>query len=520
MRSLIRIRRMSLWPVLTLACGLLAGNPACRGDDAPDGDSAAAGATAPPADNKVEKANDSQQKAIQDAQAAYEKEQRELKERLEKDPLWQPTHENVAVIKPGKGPIESFCRSKEGNLLICCGGEEPSLLAGLLGAKADSRHGGIAVFSPAGKKLAYWKMPLPPQAICLGNDEVIYVAGGGRIAKLDSSGKILAQADAPNARELPPLPEVKKEPKKEGPKDEAAQNDLPADILKAAKEKKVAAEAEAAQKAKREKVAELTKRLQEAQKEYVKAVTEGQKDLKPNDDASMQAFQEKLRGPMEKLQAAQQELQEATMTPEMRAAQAQAMRERMATVTGMAATDRDLFVCCASTKGFGYVVWRTDHNFAKPKKIVENLAGCCGQMDIQAHGGDLWVAHNSRHKVEHYSRDGKKLGSFGKTDRSSADGFGGCCEPKNLRFGPGDVLFACESGPPTCVKRFTLSGKFLGVSVVAPWNSGCVRVTTEYDPEHDRFFVLNSGDQQIHVFAKKPGAKATPETASLDAGKH
>ena len=70
-------------------------------------------------------------------------------------------------------------------------------------------------------------------------------------------------------------------------------------------------------------------------------------------------------------------------------------------------------------------------------------------MDIQAHGGDLWVAHNSRHKVEHYSREGKKLGSFGKTDRSSADGFGGCCEPKNLRFGPGDVVFACESGPPT-----------------------------------------------------------------------
>ena len=44
-----------------------------------------------------------------------------------------------------------------------------------------------------------------------------------------------------------------------------------------------------------------------------------------------------------------------------------------------------------------------------------------------------------------------------------------------LRVGPADVREAVH-----------LAGKFLGVSVVAPWNSGCVRVTTEYDAEHDR----------------------------------
>jgi len=181
-------------------------------------------------------------------------------------------------------------------------------------------------------------------------------------------------------------------------------------------------------------------------------------------------------------------------------------------------TDHDLFLACAATKGYGYVVWRTDHNFGCPKKIVENLAGCCGQMDIQASGGDLWVAHNSRHKVEHYSRDGKKLSSFGKTDRTNADGFGGCCEPKNLRFGPAEVVFCCESGPPTCVKRYSKAGKFLGVAVVAPWNSGCVRVTTEYEAGKDRFFVLNSDEHSIHVFAKKETSKESAATASLKAG--
>ena len=109
----------------------------------------------------------------------------------------------------------------------------------------------------------------------------------------------------------------------------------------------------------------------------------------------------------------------------------------------MAVSERDLFFVSSSTKGFGFDAWRTDRNFANPRKIVENLAGCCGQMDVQTSGGDLWVAHNSRHKVEHYDRDGKKLASFGKTDRMSADGFGGCCEPKNMRFA-GNDLFACE----------------------------------------------------------------------------
>jgi hypothetical protein len=44
-------------------------------------------------------------------------------------------------------------------------------------------------------------------------------------------------------------------------------------------------------------------------------------------------------------------------------------------------------------------------------------------------------------------------------------------------------------------------------------------VTTEYDAEHDRYFVLNSGDQQIHVFAKKPAKDAEPATASLKSDK-
>ena len=56
-----------------------------------------------------------------------------------------------------------------------------------------------------------------------------------------------------------------------------------------------------------------------------------------------------------------------------------------------------------------------------------------------------------------------------------------------------------------------------GVVLIAPWTSGCERVTTEYDPASDRFFVLNTIERTIHVFARKAEGKESPKTAVLKA---
>ena len=431
-----------------------------------------------------------QKKAIEEARAAYERQQRELQERLRNDPLWKPSYEQVRVIKVGEYAqnhvVNSFCLNKNGKLLVCCGrkpgGEsrlDPTTQSGATKEPAD--RGEILLFNPDGKKLGAWKMPFEPQAICAASDGTVYVGGAGKLCTLDRNGKVLLTADVPGIAKLPPLPAVAE--KKADPQGQ---------------------DAAAAKKAKQKEVAELQKKIQEAREEFRKVAQEAQKNLKPNDEASQEAFEEKMRKPVEKLRTLQEKLTDLTMTPEVRAARLRMAREWQLAVTGMAVTDRDLFLACKSAKGYGYVVWRTDRNFKSPKKIVENLAGCCGQMDIQANKGELWVAHNGQHKVEHYSRDGKRLSSFGRTDRTNADGFGGCCEPKNLRFAVAGEVFAAESVPPTCVKRFTTTGKFLGVMVMAPWNSGCVRVTTEFRRDLDQFFVLNSGDREIHVFAKRP----------------
>jgi hypothetical protein len=60
-------------------------------------------------------------------------------------------------------------------------------------------------------------------------------------------------------------------------------------------------------------------------------------------------------------------------------------------------------------------------------RIVDSLAGCCGQMDIQVAGTALVIAENSRHRVRLVDFDGAAVSSFGKTSRDDlTNGFSGC----------------------------------------------------------------------------------------------
>jgi hypothetical protein len=180
------------------------------------------------------------------------------------------------------------------------------------------------------------------------------------------------------------------------------------------------------------------------------------------------------------------------------------LQQRKQTITGMAVTGEDVFVACPSVSDFTFLVYRLDHHLQNPTLVVKGLRGCCGQMDIQAKDGKLWVPHNARHLVECYDRDGKKLLSFGKNDRKAADGFGGCCEPKNLRLASDGNIYAAESGPPVVIKRFSPEGKFSGVVALPQFKSDCVRVTVEVSQDCKQFYILSTGDDAIHVLAAKP----------------
>jgi len=125
-------------------------------------------------------------------------------------------------------------------------------------------------------------------------------------------------------------------------------------------------------------------------------------------------------------------------------------------------------------------------------------------MDVQSHGGHLWIPHNARHAIESRDRDGKELSKFGTAGRIKATDFGGCCEPKNLRvLANGDIL-AAESGPPTCIKRFSANGKFKEVVALVDNAKGdCVRVAIDMSPDASRYYMLDTTRDAIRVFAAK-----------------
>ena len=179
------------------------------------------------------------------------------------------------------------------------------------------------------------------------------------------------------------------------------------------------------------------------------------------------------------------------------------LEQRRGEITGMAVTKEDVFMACPAPDDFTYRVYRLDHNLANAKLVVEKLRGCCGQMDIQAVDDKLWIPHNARHRVECHDRDGKEISQFGKAGRVKPDQFGGCCEPKNLRFTSNGEILAAESGPPTCIKKFSKDGKFLGVVAVLESDGNCVRVTVDVSADGKQFYLLDTAKNAIRVFGAK-----------------
>lgn len=328
-----------------------------------------------------------------------------------KDPKWKPAFEQIDTIRVGKpgsqGALANFCLNAQGQILVCWApGKAQNAVNG-------SGKPGIRVYSPKGELVRTIPLDIEPSAICTGPEGSLFVAGDGRIIRLDSAGKVMASAASPVA-------------------------DLPVSIS-----------------------SELEQMLEESARAQNVSVAEEKKRMLTS------------------------------------------LEQRRSEITGLAATDTEVFMAVPAPTDFSFRVYRFDHALSQPKLVVEKLRGCCGQMDIQTRDGKLWTAHNARHRVECRDRDGTQVSAFGKAGRVKATDFGGCCEPKNLRLlANGDIL-AAESGPPTCIKRFSSDGKFLGVVALVPGKGECVRVTVEASPDGSRFYLLDTHSDAIRVFGTK-----------------
>jgi sugar lactone lactonase YvrE len=187
---------------------------------------------------------------------------------------------------------------------------------------------------------------------------------------------------------------------------------------------------------------------------------------------------------------------------------------KYSSASGVAAIGDDVFVCAYGGRS-GFAVYRFNSKLDDRKEIIKGLRGCCGQQDITSDGKSLYVAECGRHRVVKYDRNGKMIGSFGKRDRAGIEGFGGCCDPKNLRFGPEGDLYTASSTNAR-VKRYTPDGKFVSVVGSPKYTGGCLRVTIAINKDGSRIYFLDSGKNVIRVLGRKATVAASTDSASAD----
>ena len=188
-------------------------------------------------------------------------------------------------------------------------------------------------------------------------------------------------------------------------------------------------------------------------------------------------------------------------------------RNRPQRVSGIAVSDNDVFVAYGSTWSLRSTsnLYRFDRQLSDPKRIAEDLRGCCQRCDIVARDGVVYIAENTRHRVVITDREGKQQGKWGQRSRSGPEGFAACCNPMNLCFDAEGVLYTSESGSGR-VKRYTTDGKMLSlVGYVATQRferaghlaSSCSNIAIAVTPDGNRVYVMDYKNNLVRVLQKE-----------------
>lgn len=166
--------------------------------------------------------------------------------------------------------------------------------------------------------------------------------------------------------------------------------------------------------------------------------------------------------------------------------------------TAIASSGDDVFVC--GRGGTGYTVYRLGRDLQDPKPVITGLRGCCGQMDVTAKDGVVYVAANCESKVQMYDREGKKTGAVQKQKGDAI--WNGCCEPKNVAIATDGTIYVAESAQ-CAITHFSADGKFLGTVGAVKDIRGCVRVTVAVAKDGKRIFMLDTDHNSVRVFTPR-----------------
>ena len=368
------------------------------------------------------------------------------------------SHEQVAAVE---------VRGKSGSTLQTLAATPDGKIVGLVAPPRNAAIGvagkgrsssEVCVLDSEGKELARWTLSFTGQAIGVGPDGTIYVAGDGRLAKYDAAGKLLADGDVPH------LAEVLKD--------------------------KDALRKKAEEQLKQEQASFLnSKKLYE---QIVRQLEEN-KERTPTEESQLKSYKTYLEN---------FDTQAAARNTRKLDDVVKQITGRLRTINGIAPTEKDVYIACGELVGFGFAIWRMDADLTNPTRVLGPVSGCCGQMDIQASGDHFYLSENTKKRVAQYDRQGKLVSSFGKSGRASEGlSFGGCCNPMNCRVcASGDIITAESEG---IVKRFSASGEFLGLVGYAKLTGGCKNVAVAASPKGDRVYFCDLPGSRVIILAAK-----------------
>jgi hypothetical protein len=372
------------------------------------------------------------------------------------------SHKQAWTIRPMVDGVSvrlnTYCADKSGAIWMCC--------------QTHTGDGYLVVATPQGEIVKTIPLQFNPQAINFASSGEIFVAGGGKVARLDAEGQVIHSVDAPNL----------------GNSEQALEE------MRQAVEQQV-----------EQIVEQSSAQLKQIDDSIAKLQSppEGETEReKKRRELRLQALTTQRDAMAESLTTLSDSIRESYMGTVSLA--------RLQTATGIAVTAQDVFVSLPVTTGYGYSVWRLDHDLANPTQVLASVSGCCGQLDIQSSGDDLLVAANTQFEVVRYDRDGKRLSAFGEKNRGSESGFGSCCNPMNVRCcDNGDILTAESSIGH--IKRFSPSGEYLGKVGTAKIGGGCKHVAVSYDSSRDYYYMMNVSKGNIAVLVPLDQAPAVTE---------
>lgn len=370
-----------------------------------------------------------------------------------------PTHKQLTTFQPkhgtSKNQLHTYCLTAEGNILasVSTGGKNF-----------------LQCYSPELKMVSELELPFPATAANVAPNGTIYVGGAGKVAIVSATLE---------------LKEVQRSPQL------ADEETLKERMVKAAQEK-----------------AEKTK---EALSKQIEQIAGRIEKLKESGEEINDRDKKRLETYLKQKEMLEDNLKRYTESSVIDPA------KLMATASGVraiAATKDAVFVCCNALEGYGYEVWKTKPDLSEASVILTGLSGCCGQFDIQATEELLVLAENTKFSVGVLNHEGKRLSSFGQSNRMGGEGFGSCCNPMNVRCCENGDILTAESSIGT-IKRFDKDGKLVGVVGKAKIGGGCKHVSLGYDKTRDRYYMQYEDKNAICVLVPNSEAPEFTEEELL-----